>query len=146
MPPARCTHGYERVGRCVATQRPSRIYGRARRWYLVATERENTKAAVNLGVMNALGEGRRDYRKAIEWFIFAAQRGDDIAKYNLGTMYFNGQGVARDLVRAHMWYNLSAVHGDPEAIKSRDSVAHLMTANEIARAQEMASERQVYVP
>jgi putative ABC transport system substrate-binding protein len=34
----------------------------------------------------------------------------------------------------------------PEAIKSRDSVAHLMTANEIARAQEMASERQMYVP
>jgi TPR repeat protein len=105
------------------------------------------KAAVNLGFMNGSGEGGRpDYRQAIGWFVFAAQRGDNLAKCNLGTMYFNGQGVPRDLVRAHMWYNLAAAHGDPEAIKNRDSVAHLMTAKQITRAQEMASARQMYVP
>ena len=106
-----------------------------------------TKAAVNLGVMNASGEGgRRDYRTAIGWFLFAAQRGDDRAKNNLGTMYFNGQGVSRDLVRAHMWYNLAAAQGDAEAIQNRASVAHLMTPKQIARAQTMASERQMYLP
>jgi TPR repeat protein len=122
-------------------------FERARQWYLIAAGRGETKAAVNLGVMNASGEGgRRDYRTAIGWFLFAAQRGDDRAKNNLGTMYFNGQGVSRDLVRAHMWYNLAAAQGDAEAIQNRASVAHLMTAKQIARAQKMASERQMYVP
>jgi uncharacterized protein len=122
-------------------------FERARQWYLMATGRGETKAAVNLGVMNASGEGgRRDYRTAIGWFLFAAQRGDERAKNNLGTMYFNGQGVSRDLVRAHMWYNLAAAQGDAEAIQNRASVAQLMTAKQIARAQKMASERQMYVP
>jgi TPR repeat protein len=105
------------------------------------------KAATNLGFMNASGEGERpDYKQAIKWFVFAAQRGDNLAKFNLGTMYLNGQGVPRDLVRAHMWYNLAAAHGDPEAIMKRDAVAHRMTANQIKKAQEMANERQMYVP
>jgi uncharacterized protein len=122
-------------------------FERARQWYLIATGRGETKAAVNLGVMNASREGgRRDYRTAIGWFLFAAQRGDERAKNNLGTMYFNGQGVSRDLVRAHMWYNLAAAQGDAEAIQNRASVAQLMTAKQIARAQKMASERQMYVP
>jgi TPR repeat protein len=73
----------------------------ARARYYVATERGETKAAVNLGVMDASGERRpRDYRKAIKWFLLAAQRGDDRAKNNIGAMYFNGQGVPRDLVRS----------------------------------------------
>jgi TPR repeat protein len=97
--------------------------------------------------MDASGEGGpRDTRKAIEWFLFAAQRGDDRAKINLGTMWFNGQGVPRDLVRAHMWYNLAAAHGDPDAIQERASVARLMSASQIARAQQMASDRQDAFP
>ena len=122
-------------------------YARARRWYLVAFERGDTKAAVNLGIMAASGEGGPgDYTKAIGWFLLAAQRGDDRAKNNLGTMYFNGQGVPRDLVRAHMWYNLAAARGDPEAIQNRAFIARLMTAKQIAKAQEMASARQMFVP
>lgn len=120
---------------------------RARRWYLIAARREDTKAAVNLGAMNASGEGGpRDYRKAIVWFLFAAQRGDDRAKINIGTMYYNGQSVPKDLVRAHMWYNLAAANGDPDAIQKRASVARLMSARQIARAQQMASDRQNHFP
>jgi TPR repeat protein len=122
-------------------------FARAREWYLIATRGGVIKAATNLGFMNASGEGERpDYKQAIKWFVFAAQRGDNLAKFNLGTMYLNGQGVPRDLVRAHMWYNLAAAHGDPEAIMKRDAVAHRMTANQIKKAQEMANERQMYVP
>jgi TPR repeat protein len=97
--------------------------------------------------MAAWGEGQpRDYLKAVGWFLLAAQRGDDRAKINLGTMYFNGQGVPRDMVRAHMWYNLAASSGDPEAIENRAFVARLMTAKQIAKAQEMASDRQMLIP
>ena len=122
-------------------------FARARRWYLIANERGDPKAAVNLGIMAASGEGEpRHYMKAVGWFLLAARRGDDRAKNNLGTIYFNGQGVPRDLVRAHMWYNLAAASGDPEAIQNRAFVARLMTAKQIAKAQEMASERQMFVP
>ena len=117
---------------------------RARR---VAAKQEETKAAVNLGVMNASGEGgARDYRKAIEWFLFAAQRGDDRAKINIGAMYYNGKGVPKDLVLAHMWYNLAAAHGDSDAIQKRASIAQLMSVRQIARAQQMASDRQNHFP
>ena len=104
------------------------------------------KALVNLGVMNAVGEGGpRDYRKARELFAVAAQRGDDTAKNNIGAMYFKGLGVPRDLLRAHMWFNLAAAHGDSEAVRNRDRVARLMTGKQILRAQEMASKKQMHV-
>ena len=50
------------------------------------------------------------------------------------------------MVRAHMWYNLAASSGDPEAIENRAFVARLMTAKQIAKAQEMASDRQMLIP
>jgi uncharacterized protein len=52
----------------------------------------------------------------------------------------------RDLIRAHMWYNLAAASGDPEAIQNSASAARRMTVKQIAKAQEMASERQMFVP
>jgi uncharacterized protein len=61
-------------------------------------------------------------------------------------MYLNGQGVPRDLVRAYMWYNLAAAHGDPEAIAKRDSVAHRVTANQINKRRRWPPKKQIYVP
>jgi TPR repeat protein len=61
-----------------------------------------------------------------------------MAQTNLGAMYENGQGTARDYVRAHMWYNLSSVQGDQQALKNRDTVAKRMTPAQIAEAQELA--------
>jgi hypothetical protein len=42
------------------------------------------------------------------------------------------------------WYNPAAASGDPEAIQNRASVARLMTVKQTAKAQEMASERQMF--
>ena len=42
---------------------------------------------------------------------------------------------APDLVRAYMWYALSAIGGDPDAAISLEEVVKKMTAEEIARAQ-----------
>jgi uncharacterized protein len=58
-------------------------------------------------------------------------------------MYANGWGVPQDVVRAHMWSNLSAAQGDQDAAKNRDDFARLMmTPAQIAEAQKLAREWQ----
>lgn len=58
-------------------------------------------------------------------------------------MYANGQGVAQDYVRAHMWFNLGAISGDSaDAASNRDIVAARMTPAQIAEAQAMARKCQ----
>ncbi len=60
-------------------------------------------------------------------------------------MYATGQGVARDYVLAHMWYDIAAsqfvgVKDREKAAKYRDDVASKMTPEQIAEAQRMARE------
>jgi TPR repeat protein len=55
-------------------------------------------------------------------------------------MYERGQGVSQDFVQAHMWYNLSAAHGEQRAAEIRDALARQMTASQIAEAQRLAVE------
>ena len=57
-------------------------------------------------------------------------------------MYEEGQGVALDYIRAHMWFNLSAASGYGDAIKGRDIVAKQMTLQQITKAQKMANNCQ----
>ena len=54
-------------------------------------------------------------------------------------MYAEGQGVARDYVQAHKWFNLGAASGDTSAVKNRDIAASKMTPAQIAEAQRLAS-------
>jgi hypothetical protein len=70
----------------------------------------------------------------------AAAQGRASAQFNLGLMFSNGQGVAQDFTRAHMWYNLAAVSGDKDAVKNRDLTAARMTPKQIAQAQQLARE------
>jgi hypothetical protein len=54
-------------------------------------------------------------------------------------MYVKGYGVAQNYVTAHMWFNLAAANGEVAAIKGRDDLAKLMTPQQIAQAQQLAS-------
>ena len=65
-----------------------------------------------------------------------------MAQYNLGLMYANGQGVTKDYIRAHMWWNLASSAGDAGGDKNRDIVAKKMTPQQIEKAQDMARECQ----
>ena len=58
----------------------------------------------------------------------------------LADMYRLGQGVDRDLVTAHLLFDLSASNGVDQAKKMRDIVAADMTRTEIAEAEKMAAE------
>ncbi len=51
-----------------------------------------------------------------------------------------GRNGEADMVAAHMWFNLAAAQGNPEAARYRQEVAAEMSAHEIAEAQRQARE------
>jgi hypothetical protein len=55
-------------------------------------------------------------------------------------MYEKGLGVARDYVKAYMWYELAAMRGHKAAGQNREIVASRMTPAQISRARELARE------
>ena len=72
----------------------------------------------------------------------AADQGDARAMLALGQAYVRGLGVPQDFVEAHMWLNLAAARGDPQAAAERDALAGDMTAEQRAEAQKQAREWQ----
>lgn len=70
----------------------------------------------------------------------AAARGDGEACHSLGVACSTGAADARDLVEAHMWFNLGALYGCEEAAWSRADIALEMSRGEIAEAQRRARE------
>ena len=55
-----------------------------------------------------------------------------------GMMHMTGQSVPVDLVAAHKWFNLAAMHGDAVAVRLRREIAAEMSPSEIAAAQRAA--------
>lgn len=58
----------------------------------------------------------------------------------LGLMYSTGRSVAMDRVAAHMWFNIAALKGEPDAARMRRELSDEMTSDEIASAQRAARE------
>jgi TPR repeat protein len=122
-----------------------RDYVGAAKWFRLAADQGDGEAQYYLGVMLSDGQGLpQDYAEGAKWFRRAADQGDPQAQYNLGVFYANGQVGKPDNVDAYMWFNLAASHfaaSDPRrntAIRGRDLVANLMTAEQIAEAQRRA--------
>ncbi|MGA2223464.1 MAG: tetratricopeptide repeat protein [Syntrophobacteraceae bacterium] len=85
---------------------------------------------------------RGDYAKALKELKPLAEQGNANAQCMMGKMYNEGHGVPQDYVQAHMWFNLAAGHGFPDAEKYRDEVAKEMTPSQIDEAQRLAKERK----
>ena len=83
---------------------------------------------------------RGDYATAHQLFRPLADQGYAGAQFNLGFMYDNGQGVAQDYARAHMWFNLSAAQGNEAGLVNRDGFAQFLTPEQITEAQRLARE------
>ena len=56
----------------------------------------------------------------------------------LGLKYCLGNGVEKDLVEAHKWFNISALNGNTAAKAYRSELALEMSAAQIAEAQRQA--------
>ena len=76
---------------------------------------------------------------AVPWYEQAASAGMAEAQILLGTIYARGTAVPRDLVRAYAWLYRAAEKKSPNAQLILDSVANLMTAEEIEAAKALSA-------
>lgn len=111
---------------------------RAQSWYERAAELGNTKAMHNLAVLSAnQNHGSPDYATAARWFTQAADRGLSDSQFNLAVLHENGLGVPADLLQAYKWLSLAARGGDKEAIRRRDILKGKLTAEDLAKAEDL---------
>ena len=82
-------------------------------------------------------EGEMRIMGFVSWYRLAAEQGNVNGQFNLGRMYVRGQGVVRDHIMAHMWYNISTANGNGDGYV-RDRLAERMTTADITEAQRRA--------
>jgi len=117
------------------------------RWYRLAAEQGLAFAQSNLGSMYEEGRGvPHDLQEAVKWHRLAAEQGRPTAQFMLAVKYRYGSGVTQDFVQAHKWANLAATNtanreDQTAAMGLRDEVARLMTTEQIAEAQQLASKQ-----
>ena len=75
-----------------------------------------------------------------------ADAGNAYAQHNLGLMYNNGNGVPKDLVQAHVWYNIAGANGEENAKKFLPNVEKEMTSEQKAEAMKLARELFAKLP
>jgi TPR repeat protein len=113
----------------------------ASKWYRLAADQGNAQAQNNLGFLYDNGEGvTLDDAAAVKWYRMAAIQGYAKAQSNLGGMYANGKGILQNNVTAHMWFNIASANGYGDGAKWRDRISNDMVAEDISKAQAMASE------
>ncbi|WP_254170485.1 tetratricopeptide repeat protein [Roseibium polysiphoniae] len=107
----------------------------------------NADAEELIGVMYAMGLGvERDDQRAFEWYLRSSLKGHPGAQSGIGWYYEVGRGLpAPDLVRAYMWYTLSAIGGDPDAAISLEEVVKKMTQEEIDKAHVLVNDYKVWM-
>lgn len=107
----------------------------------------NADAEELIGVMYAMGLGvERDDTRAFEWYLRASMKGHPGAQSGVGWYYEVGRGMeAPDLVRAYMWYVLSAIGGDPDAAISQEEVVKKMTKEQIEKAHILIDDYRVWL-
>ena len=110
------------------------------KWFRKAAEQDYPWAQAYLGFMYAEGKGvPENDAAAVKWYRKAAEQGDASGQFNLGLMYANGEGVPEDYVRGYAWLNLATAKGDEKAVEIKDELRLYMTAEQIARAQELSA-------
>ena len=122
-------------------------YAAALEELLPAARSGNAEAEELIGVMYASGLGvERDDVRAFEWYLRASLKGHAGAQSGVGWYYEVGRGMpAPDLVRAYMWYVLSAIGGDPDAAISKEEVVKKMTPEQIEKAHVLIEDYRVWL-
>ncbi|TCD16113.1 tetratricopeptide repeat protein [Oricola cellulosilytica] len=107
----------------------------------------NADAEELIGVMYAMGLGvERDDRRAFEWYLRSSMKGHPGAQSGLGWYYEVGRGLpAPDLVRAYLWYTLSAIGGDPDAAVSQEEVVKKMSPEQVDAAIALVNDYKVWL-
>jgi TPR repeat protein len=107
----------------------------------------NADAEELIGIMYAMGLGvTQDDRRAFEWYLRSAMKGHAGAQSGVGWYYEVGRGLPSiDLVRAYMWYTLSAIGGDPDALISQEEIIKKMNPQQINEALELVEDYRTWM-
>ena len=107
----------------------------------------NADAEELIGIMYAMGLGvERDDRRAFEWYMRSSMKGHPGAQSGVGWYYELGRGLpAPDLVRAYLWYTLSAIGGDPDAKISLEELVKRMHPNDIEIARKLVADYRTWM-
>ena len=114
-------------------------------WYRKAAEQGDARAQFNLGLMYRYGPG---YSPGLEeWAVMfhpAPGHTGPTAQGSPAAKYSPGSGIPKDYIEAHKWMCLAAARATGENQKrfadARDSLAKIMTPEQIAEAQKRAAE------
>ncbi len=109
----------------------------AEKWFRLAAEKGHAPAQSSLGLMKLMSQ---DYKEALKWVQLSADQGYAPSQVNLAIMYFEGQGVPRDHVRAHMWMSLAALAGDANASNYRDEIAKKLSPSQVEQSMKLVKE------
>ena len=114
-------------------------------WYRKAAEQGDPRAQFKLGLMYRYGPGYSpSLDRWVEVFDPAPVYARPTAQTNPAAKYNPGSGIPKDSVEAHKWMSLAAARATGDNQKrfadARDSLAKVMTPEQIAEAQKRASE------
>jgi hypothetical protein len=70
----------------------------------------------------------------------AAEQKSSANQYDLGLKYALGQGVAKDLTRAYMWWDIAASLGNKDAKRKRGIIEEQMIPADVLKAKQLAKE------
>ena len=84
------------------------------------------------------GAGANRYQEQIRQYLHLGRRGDAYALREIGFYYSKGWGVLRDFTKAYMWFTLAGMQGNLDALENRDTIDANVSAEQIARAEDMA--------
>jgi len=102
----------------------------ALKWYGLAAAAGHAEAQYSLGVMHANGWGVQMNE--------VPAAGYAPAQTALGFSYKHGAGVERDLVKAHVWFDIAAQRGDYAAASEREDLAEHMSEDDVFAARRSA--------
>ena len=125
----------------------SNNFKEAMKQLLPAARSGNADAEELIGVMYAMGLGvKRDDVRAFEWYLRSAMKGHPGAQSGVGWYYEVGRGMpGPDLIRAYMWYVLSAIGSDPDAAISQEEVVKKMSLEQIEKAHILIDDYKVWL-
>lgn len=110
-----------------------------------AAYKQHPHANFLLSIMYQNGYGvEQDMRKSFNYAEKAAYQGHARAQFSLASKYLNGNGSSQDYYKAYAWSNLAASQID-DAIEFRDTLAEMMTQEQIHQARIISSDIQVKI-
>ena len=122
--------------------RTDRTSAEAVRWMESAAAGGNVDAMIYLGRLSRTGVGiLQNFAQASTWIHTAAMRGSSEGMLEMGRLYRDGVGVEKDLIKAYVWFNRAAAARNLDAVRERETIARILTPDELKEAQRQSSLR-----